>query len=135
MTPQNFIDVSNLKIKYSELMKSYNIPYFPHITHFLGQLEHQVPGLNDQMIDKKLNVSLKTQPTKEVEESLQPQTLIDLMQKVTKETQWKLRDTVTDFTDSFTNELWLPSDLMWFGETCDEFGFSLSVKAIVQIII
>ena len=40
------------------------------------------------MIKRSLkNVSLKAQPSKEVEESLQLQTLIDLKQKVTKETQ------------------------------------------------
>ena len=77
-----FIDVSNLEIKYSELIKSYNIPYSPHITRFLEKLKRQVLGLNDQTIRKKLYVSLKIKSTKEVEERLQPQTLIDLMQKL-----------------------------------------------------
>ena len=45
---ERFIDISNLKIKYSELIKSYHIPYSPHITCFLEKLKHQVPGLNDQ---------------------------------------------------------------------------------------
>ena len=49
-------------------------------------------GLNDQKIGKKLYVSLKTKFTKEVEECLQPQTLIGMMQKVTKEIGTKLRD-------------------------------------------
>ena len=43
-----FIDVSNLEIEYSEFMKLYNIPYFPHITRCLAKLKPQVPGLNDQ---------------------------------------------------------------------------------------
>ena len=95
-------------------------------------------GLNDQKIGKKLYVSLKTKSTKEVEECLQPQTLIEMMQKVTKEIGTKLRDTVTDFTGSFTNELSLPSELMvflnllLFGNSCDEFGISLPVKAVAQ---
>ena len=123
------------------MIKSYNIPYSPHITRFLEKLKHQFPGLNDQKISKKLYVSLKTKPTKEVEECLQPQTLIDMMQKVTKEIRTKLRDTVTDFTGSFTNELSLPSELMvflnllLFGKSWDEFGFSLPVKVIAQIIL
>ena len=71
----------------------YNIPYSPYITRFLEKLKHQVPGLNDQKIDKKLYVSLKTKSTKEVEECLQPHTLIDMMQKVTKEIRSKLRGT------------------------------------------
>ena len=131
-----FIDVRNLEIKYSELMKLYNIPYSPHITRFLKKLKHQVPGLNDQTIVKKLYDSLKTKSTKEVEECLQSQTLIDMMEKVAKELRSKLRDTVTDFTGSFTNELSLPSELMvflnllLFGNSCDEFGFSLPVKTI-----
>ena len=81
-------------------------------------------------------VSLKTKSTKEVEECLQSQTLIDMMQKVAKEIRSKLRDTVTDFTGSFTNELSLPSELMvflnllLFGNSCDEFGFLLPVKTI-----
>ena len=70
-------------------MKSYNIPYSPHITRFLEKLKHQVLGLNDQKIGKNLYVSLKTKSTKEVEECLQecfqPQTLIDLMQKAMRE--------------------------------------------------
>ena len=59
-----------------------------------------------------------------------------MMQKVAKEIRSKLRDTVTDFTGSFTNELSLPSELMVFlnlllvGNSCDEFGFSLPVKTI-----
>ena len=63
------------------------------------------------------------------------------MQKVTKEIRSKLRDTVTDFTVSFTNELLLPSEVMvslnllLFGNSSDEFGFSLPVKAIAQIIL
>ena len=100
-----FIDVSNLEIKYSELMKSHNIIYSPHMTRLLGKLKHQVPGLNDQKIGKKLYVSLRTKYDKEVEECLQPQTLIDMMQKVSKEVKTKLRDTVTDFTGSFSNDL------------------------------
>ena len=64
-----------------------------------------------------------------------------MMQKVTKEITTKLRDTITDFTGSFTNELSLPSELMvflnllLFGNSCDEFGFSLPVKTIAQIIL
>ena len=72
---------------------------------------------------------------------LQSQTLIDLMQKVTNEIRSKLRTTVTDFTGSFTHELSLTSELMvqflnlLFGNSCDEFEFSLPVKAIAQIIL
>ena len=100
-----FIDVSNLEIKYNKLMKSYNISYSSHTTRFLKKLKHQVPGLNNQKIGKTLYISLKTKSTIEVEERLQPQTLIDMMQKVTRQTRSKLRDTVTDFAGSFTNEL------------------------------
>ena len=52
-----------------------------------------------------------------------------------------MRATVTDFTGSFTNGLSLPSELMvllnllLFRNSCDEFGFSLAVKAIAQIIL
>ena len=83
-------------------MKSYNISYSSHTTRFLKK---QVPGLNNQKIGKKLYISLKTKSTVEVEERLQPQTLIDMMQKVTGQTGSKLRDTVTDFAGYFTNEL------------------------------
>ena len=47
-----FIDIINLEIKYSELMKSYNIQYPPHITCFLEKLKYQVLGLSDQKIGK-----------------------------------------------------------------------------------
>ena len=63
-----------------------------------------------------------------------------MMQKVTKEITTKLRDTITDFTGSFTNELSLPSELMvflnllLFGNSCDEFGFS-PLETIAQIIL
>ena len=63
-----FIDLSSLEIRYSELMKSCNTPYSPHIPRFFEKLKHHVPGLNDQKIGKKLYVSLKTKSTKEVEE-------------------------------------------------------------------
>ena len=133
-----FIDVSNLEIKYNKLMKSYNISYSSHTTRFLKK---QVPGLNNQKIGKKLYISLKTKSTIEVEERLQPQTLIDMMQKVMGQTGSKLRDTVTDFAGYFTNELQLLSELMvflnllLFGNSCDEFGFLMPVKTIGQIIL
>ena len=116
------------------------MPYSSYITRFLEKLK-QVPGLNDLKIGKRLCVFLKTKSTKEVEECLQPQTLIDKMKKVTKEIISKLKDTVTDFTGSFTNELLLPSELMvflnflLFGNSDDEFGFLLPVKTIAQIIL
>ena len=121
-------------------MNWYYIPYSSHITSFFKKLKHQAPCLNDQKISKKLYVFLKTKSTKEIEECLQPQTLIKQMQKVTKEIRLKLRATVTDFTGSVTNELSLPSEVMVFlnlllGNSCDDFGFSLSVKAIAQIIL
>ena len=53
---EHFIDVSNLEIKYSELMKSCNIPYFPHITRILEKLKHHVCGLSYQKIGKKFYV-------------------------------------------------------------------------------
>ena len=68
-------------------------------------------------------------------------TATDLMQNVMKEIRSKLRDIVTDFTGSLTNKLSLRSELMAFlnllllGNSCDEFGFSLPVKAIAQIIL
>ena len=64
------------------------------------------------------------------------------MQKFTKEIRSKLRDTVTNCTgSSFTNKLSLPSELMMFinlllfGNSCDEFGFSLPVKANAKTIL
>ena len=45
-----FIDLSNLEVKYSELMKSYNIPYSPHITCFPQKLKQQVPGLKGTLM-------------------------------------------------------------------------------------
>ena len=70
-------------------------------------------------------ISLKTKSAKEIEECLQLQILIDMMQRVMKEIRSKLRDTVTDFTGSFTYELLLPSELIvflnlfLFGNGCD----------------
>ena len=74
-------------------------------------LSQKVPGLKDQKIGKKVYFSSKT---KEVEKFSKPQTLIDLMRNVPKEIRSKLRETVTDFTSSFTNELLLSSVLMEF---------------------
>ena len=89
-----------------------------------------------EKIGKKLHVSLKSRSTKGVKECLQPHTF-DMIQEVTKEIRSKLRDTVTDFRCSFTNELLLPSELivflnLLFGNSCVDFGFSLPVKAIAQ---
>ena len=92
-------------------------------------------------IGKKLYVSLKTKSTKEVEECLQPQTLIDMMQKVTKEIRSKLRDTLLTLqvllimNYHFLSELMVFLNLLLFGNSCDKFGFSLPVKAIAQIIL
>ena len=75
------------------------------------------------------------------EECLQTQTSTDLMQKVTKEIRSKLKNTITDFTVSFTNELLMAFELMvfsnflFFGKSSDEFRFSMTVKLITQIIL
>ena len=79
--------------------------------------------------------------TKGVEELLQPQTGIDLIQKVTKEIRLKLRVTVTDFKGSFTNQLSFDSklmvflDLLLFKNGCEELRFPLPVTAIAEIIL
>ena len=57
----------------------------------------------------------------------------------TNEIRSKLRDTVTNFTGIFTNELSLLSVLMLllnllFGKSCDEFGYSMP-KVMTQIIL
>ena len=58
-----------------------------------------------------------------------------------KEIRSKLRDTITDCTDSLTNKLSLSSELtvflnlLLFGNCCDDFGILLPVKAIFQIIL
>ena len=63
------------------------------------------------------------------------------MQKVMKEIRSKFRDTITDCTDSLTNKLSLRSELtvflnlLLFGNSCDDFGILLPVKAISQIIL
>ena len=52
----------------------------------------------------------------------------------------KLRDTVADFTGSFTNELSLPSEitvnlnLLLFRNSCNKLRFLLPEKSIAQII-
>ena len=49
-----FSDVSNVEIKYSEVMKLNLLPYSPHITRFLEKLKYQVSDLNDQKIGQNL---------------------------------------------------------------------------------
>lgn len=69
-------------------------------------------------------VSLKNRSTKTVEVCLQPQTLIDMTQKVKKEIKSKMRDTVIDFS-AFTHELLLPS----IGNS-SSIAFSLEIVAM-----
>lgn len=42
-----FTGISNLEIKYCQLMNWYNISYSSHIKSFFKKLKHQVSGLND----------------------------------------------------------------------------------------
>ena len=138
---EQFIAANVLEKKYAALMDSYNLSYTPHSTRFMKLLKENVAGLNDSKLHGVNYVSLKRKTGKEAEELLNPQTLFDMMERVSKEIRIKLRDVKNEFNGSFVEESPLPCELLIFldllmnGSNNDETVFSLPVKALAQFIL
>ena len=139
-----FLDVIDLENKYIDLMKAYSVPYSPHVTRFLKKLKEKVPGLNDQKFGNKLYVSFKTKTAKEAETLLKPPSLLEALEQITRQIRNKLKDTISkhdDFSGSFDEEISMPSELLvllnllLYGSSFDDTGFSLPVKTLAQIIL
>ena len=136
-----FIAANVLEKKYAALMDAYNPSYTPHKTQFLKLLEENVSGLNDSKLHGVNHVSIREKTGKDAEEPLNPCTLHDMMERISKAIRIKLKDVKNEFNGSFIEESPLPCELLILlnllmnGSNHEEPGFSLPVKGLAQIIL
>ena len=113
----------------------------PHSTRFLKLLKENVPALNDSKLHGVNSVSIKEKTGKDAEELLNPCTLYDMMERMSKAIRIKLKNMKNEFNGSFMEESPLPCQLLILlnvlmnGSNHEEPGFSLPVKALAQIIL
>ena len=138
---EQFIAVNILEKKYEALMNSHNLSYTPHSTRFMKMLKENVPDLNDSKLHGINYISLKRKTGSEAAELINPRTLIEMMERISKEIRLKLRDLTNTFDGSFVEEPPLPDELLILlnllvsGSSDDhENGFSLPIKTLAQII-
>ena len=130
-----------LRKKYAALMDAYNFSYIPHSTRFLKLLKESVPGLNDSKLHGVNYVSIREETGKDTEELLNPGTLFDMIERISKEIRIKLKNVKNEFNGSFMEEPPLPCELPFLlnlfmnGSNHEEPDFSLPVKALAQIIL
>ena len=84
-------------------------------------------------------VSIREKTGKDTEELLNPRTLCDMMEKISKAIRVKLKNAKNEFNGSFIEESPLPCELLILlnllmnGSNHEEPGFSLPVKTLAQI--
>ena len=133
---EHFIAANVLEKKYAALMDAYNPSYTPHKTQFLKLLEENVSGLNDSKLHGVNHVSIREKTGKDAEEPLNPCTLHDMMERISKAIRIKLKDVKNEFNGSFIEESPLPCELLILlnllmnGSNHEEPGFSLPVKGL-----
>ena len=82
-------------------MNVYNLSYTPHSTRFLKLLKENVPGLNDSKLHGVNYVSIREKTGKNAEELLNPRTLYDMMERISKAIRIKLKNVKNEFNRSF----------------------------------
>ena len=105
---EQFIAANFLRKKYAALMDAYNFSYTPHSTRFLKLLKESVPGLNDSKLHGVNYVPIREETGKDTEELLNPGTLFDMMERISKEIRIKLKNVKNEFNGSFMEEPPLP---------------------------
>ena len=112
-------------------MDAYNLSYTPHSTRFLKSLKQNVPGLNGSKLYGVNYMSIREKTGNDAEELLDPLTLYDLMESISKAIWIKLKNVKNEFNGSFMQLSPLPCDLpillnlLMNGSNHGEPGFSL----------
>ena len=89
---EQFIAANILEKKYAPLIDAYGLSYTPHSTCFLKLLKENVPGLNDSKLHRVNYVLIKDKTGKDAEEFLNPCTLYDKMERISKAIPIKLKN-------------------------------------------
>ena len=136
-----FIAANVLEKKYTALMDAYNLSHTPHSTQFLKLLKENVSSLNDSKLHGVDYVSIREKTGKDANELLNPRTLYDMMERISKAIRIKLKNLKNEFNGSFMEKSPLPCELLILlnllmnGSNPEKPGFSLPVKALAQIIL
>ena len=115
-------------------MDAYNLSYTSHSTRFLKLLKENVPVLNDSKLHGVNYVSIKEKNGKDAEELLNPRTLYDMMERISKAIRIKLENVNNEFKGSFMKESPLPCKLLILlnqltnGSNHEEPGFAQSPR-------
>ena len=93
-------------------MDAHNLSYTPHSTLFLKLLKENVPDLNDSKLHGENYVSIREKTGKDAEEILNPRTLYDMMERISKAIQIKLKNGKNECNGYFMEESPLPCELL-----------------------
>ena len=107
-------------------MDAHNLSCTPHSTRFLKLLKENVPDLNDSKLHRENYVSIREKTVKVDEELLNPRALYDMMQRISKVIQIKLKNRQNECNGSFMEESPLPCELLILlinGSNHEEPGF------------
>ena len=107
-------------------MDAHNLSCTPHSTWFLKLLKENVPDLNDSKLHRDNYVSIREKTGKVDEELLNPRALYDMMQRISKAIQIKLKNGQNECNESFMEESPLPCELLILlinGSNHEEPGF------------
>ena len=92
-------------------MDAYNLPYTPYSTRFLKLLKENAPSLNDSKLHGVNYVSIREKTGKDTEERSNLRTMFDIMERMSKPIQIKLKNMKNEFDGSFMKESSLPCEL------------------------
>ena len=121
-------------------MDVYNLSSTPHSTRFLKLLKENVPGLNNSKLHRANYVSLREKTGEDAVELLNPRTLYDMMERISKAIRIKLKNVKNEFHGSFmeespmARELLILLNLLINGSNHEEPGFSSPIKFLAKII-
>ena len=93
-------------------MDAHNLSYTPHSTLFLKLLKENVPDLNDSKLHGENYVSIREKTGKDAEEISNPRTLYDMMERISKAIQIKLKNGKNECNGSFMEESPLLCELL-----------------------
>ena len=122
-------------------MDACNLSYTSHSSRFLKLLKENIPVLNDSKLYGVNYVSIREKRGKIAKELLNPRTLYDMMEMISKAIRIKLENVKNEFNGSFMKESPLSCKLLILlnqlmnGSNHEEPGFSLPVKTLAQIIL
>ena len=109
---EQFIAATFPEKKYTALMNAYNLLCVLHSTRFLKLLKENAPCLNGSNVHGVNYVSIREKTGNDAEELLNPCTLYDMMERISRTIRIKPNNVKNEFNGSFMEESPLPFELL-----------------------